>query len=271
MPQLLGKEIGPTGFGLMGFTWRPNPVPQDQAFATLRAALSLSLNFWNGGEFYGTPNYNSPILLERYFAQYPEDADKVVLSIKGSCGPDGTHPDGSAAEVRRSLDSVIKQLNGRKKLDIFECARRDPEVDMAETFEVMQEYIEKGLLGGISLSEVSAETIHQAVKILGKKGVVCVEVELSLFAAEVLENGVAAACKEYGIPLVAYSPLGRGILTGQVKSRDDLSKFPSRCCFTSPASRRTSTSTSSSSTRSRRWPRRRVARPRSWPSRGRVV
>ncbi|KAH7634784.1 Aldo/keto reductase [Sordaria sp. MPI-SDFR-AT-0083] len=212
MPQLLGKEIGPTGFGLMGFTWRPNPVPQDQAFATLRAALSLSLNFWNGGEFYGTPNYNSPILLERYFAQYPEDADKVVLSIKGSCGPDGTHPDGSAAEVRRSLDSVIKQLNGRKKLDIFECARRDPEVDMAETFEVMQEYIEKGLLGGISLSEVSAETIHQAVKILGKKGVVCVEVELSLFAAEVLENGVAAACKEYGIPLVAYSPLGRGVI-----------------------------------------------------------
>lgn len=82
---------------------------------------------------------------------------------------------------------------------------------MAETFEVMQEYIEKGLLGGISLSEVSAETIHQAVKILGKKGVVCVEVELSLFAAEVLENGVAAACKEYGIPLVAYSPLGRGV------------------------------------------------------------
>ncbi|KAK3953179.1 Aldo/keto reductase [Pseudoneurospora amorphoporcata] len=178
MPQLLGKEIGPTGFGLMGFTWRPSPVPQEQAFATLRAALSL-------------------------------DADKVILSIKGCCGPDGMRPDGSAAEVRRSLDAFIKQLNGWKKLDIFECGRRDPKVDMGETFGVMQrEYIGKGLLGGISLSEVSAETIHQAVKILGKKG------------------GVAKACAEYGIPLVVYSPLGRGILTGQVKSRDDLSKFP---------------------------------------------
>lgn len=223
MPQLVGKEIGPTGFGLMGFTWRPNPVPQEQAFATMRAALSHGLNFWNGGEFYGQPPYNSPILLERYFSLYPEDADKVVLSIKGCGGVDGMHPDGSAAEVRRSLDTVIKQLNGRKKLDIFEAARRDPKVDMEETFGVMQEYIDKGLLGGISLSEVSAETIHKAVKITK---VVCVEVELSLFATEVLDNGVAAACKEYGIPLIAYSPLGRGILTGQIKSRDDLSMFP---------------------------------------------
>ncbi|EGZ77269.1 Aldo/keto reductase [Neurospora hispaniola] len=223
MPQLVGKEIGPTGFGLMGFTWRPNPVPQEQAFATMRAALSHGLNFWNGGEFYGQPPYNSPILLERYFSLYPEDADKVVLSIKGCGGVDGMHPDGSAAEVRRSLDTVIKQLNGRKKLDIFEAARRDPKVDMEETFGVMQEYIDKGLLGGISLSEVSAETIHKAVKITK---VVCVEVELSLFATEVLDNGVAAACKEYGIPLIAYSPLGRGILTGQIKSRDDLSTFP---------------------------------------------
>ncbi|KAJ4417759.1 hypothetical protein N0V85_001730 [Neurospora sp. IMI 360204] len=223
MPQLTGKEIGPTGFGLMGFTWRPNPVPQEQAFATMRAALSHGLNFWNGGEFYGQPPYNSPILLERYFEQYPEDADKVVLSIKGCCGPTGMHPDGSAAEVRRSLDTVIQQLNGRKKVDIFEAARRDPKVDMEETFRVMQEYIDKGLLGGISLSEVSAETIHKAVKITK---VVAVEVELSLFATEVLENGVAAACKEYGIPLIAYSPLGRGILTGQIKSRDDLSTFP---------------------------------------------
>lgn len=135
-----------------------------------------------------------------------------MLSIKGCAGPDGMRPDGSAAEVRRSLDTVLAQLNGRKKLDIFECARRDAKADMAETFGVMRrEYIEKGLLGGISLSEVSAETIHQAVKILGREGVVCVEVELSLFATEVLENGVAKACSEYGIPLVAYSPLGRGV------------------------------------------------------------
>lgn len=174
----------------------------------MRAALDKGMNFWNGGEFYGTPECNSLTLLEAYFAKYPEDADKVVLSIKGAVGAHG--PDGSAEGIRRSLDNIIKLLNGRKKLDIFECARRDPKVSMEETFGAMQEYIDKGLLGGISLSEVSAATIHEAVK---HTKIVAVEVELSIFSPDVLTNGVAAACAEYNIPLVAYSPIGRGVST----------------------------------------------------------
>lgn len=185
----------------------------------MRAALKNGCNFWNGGDFYGPPEYNSLVLLERYFQKYPEDADKVVLSIKGAVGPDARSPDGSAAGIRRSIDTALKQLNGRKKLDIFESARRDPKVSMEETFGELQKYIDEGKLGGISLSEVRAETIHQAVKITK---VVAVEVELSLFSTEVLENGVAAACAQYGIPLIAYSPIGRGLLTGQVKTIDDI-------------------------------------------------
>ncbi|KAK7744926.1 hypothetical protein SLS53_003159 [Cytospora paraplurivora] len=185
----------------------------------MRAALKNGSNFWNGGDFYGPPEYNSLVLLERYFEKYPEDADKVVLSVKGAVGPDARSPDGSAAGIRRSIDTALKQLNGRKKLDIFECARRDPKVSMEETFGELQKYIDEGKLGGISLSEVRAETIHQAVKITK---VVAVEVELSLFSTEVLENGVAAACAQYGIPLIAYSPIGRGLLTGQVKTIDDI-------------------------------------------------
>ncbi|KAL2263454.1 hypothetical protein VTK26DRAFT_6752 [Humicola hyalothermophila] len=218
MPQINGQEVGPTGFGLMGFTWRENPPPLEQAFEAMRAALRNGMNFWNGGEFYGTPEYNSMTLLEKYFAKYPEDADKVVLSIKGGIGPD-LKPDGSAANVRRSIDNVLRQLNGRKKLDIFECARRDPNVPMEETFAAMQEYIDKGLLGGVSLSEVSAATIHEAVKHVK---VVAVEVELSLQSPDVLTNGVAEACAQYDIPLVAYSPIGRGILTGQLRTLEDI-------------------------------------------------
>lgn len=172
----------------------------------MRVSLERGCNFWNGGEFYGKPDYNSLVLLERYFAQYPEDADKVVLSIKGGIGPNG--PDGSPEGIRRSIDNVLKQLGGRKKLDIFECARRDQKADMKDTFATMQEYIEKGQLGGISLSEVSAATIHEAVKITK---IVAVEVELSLWSTDVLNNGVAAACAQYNIPLVAYSPMGRGV------------------------------------------------------------
>ncbi|KAK3336869.1 NADP-dependent oxidoreductase domain-containing protein [Cercophora scortea] len=221
MPQINGQEVGPTGFGLMGFTWRPTPPPQDQAFEAMRAALKNGMTFWNGGEFYGPPEYNSLVLLERYFAKYPEDADKVVLSIKGGYDSARGTLDSSPEGIRRSVDTTLKQLNGRKKLDIFECARRDPKVPLEVTFGVLQEYIDKGLLGGISLSEVSAATIHEAVKITK---IVAVEVELSLFATQVLQNGVAAACAQYNIPLVAYSPVGRGMLTGQFKSYADIPK-----------------------------------------------
>ncbi|KAK3309648.1 NADP-dependent oxidoreductase domain-containing protein [Chaetomium strumarium] len=225
MPQINGQEVGATGFGLMGFTWRDDPIPNEQAFEALRAALKKGMNFWNGGEFYGTPECNSMTLLEAYFAKYPEDADKVVLSIKGAVNLDNRAPDGSPEGVRRSIDTVLKQLKGRKKLDIFECARRDPKVPMEATFRTMQEYIDKGLLGGISLSEVAASTIHEAVK---HAKIVAVEVELSIFSPEVLTNGVAAACAQYNIPLIAYSPVGRGMLAGKMQSQADIPPFLQR-------------------------------------------
>ncbi|PSR78867.1 aldo/keto reductase [Coniella lustricola] len=222
MPQIDGKEVGPIGYGLMGLTWRPQPCPQEQAFDAMRAALKNGCNFWNGGEFYGVPEYNSLVLLERYFEKYPEDADKVVLSVKGAAGARlEKGADGSPEEIRRSLDAILSQLGGRKKLDLFECARRDPRVDMAVTFGEIQKYIDAGKLGGISLSEVNADTIHKAVKITKVKAV---EIELSLFATEPLDNGIVAACKQYDIPVVAYSPLCRGLLTGSFKSGEDLPK-----------------------------------------------
>ncbi|KAI1121455.1 aldo/keto reductase [Nemania abortiva] len=220
MVQIMGKEVGPTGFGLMGFTWRANPCSKEQAFAAMREAVQQGNVFWNGGEFYGTPQYNSMTLLDEYFQKYPEDADKVVLSIKGGSNLTTHRPDGSPEGTRRSIDNCLRQLNGKKKMDIFEFARRDQEADMKLTFDTVQkEYIDTGKVGGISLSEVRAETIHEAVK---HAKIVACEVELSLFATDVLHNGVAAACKQYGIPLVAYSPIGRGFLTGQIKKYEDI-------------------------------------------------
>ncbi|XDG09743.1 hypothetical protein ABKA04_009358 [Annulohypoxylon sp. FPYF3050] len=220
MPTLVGKEIGSTGYGLMGLTWRAEPPSQEQAFEAMKAALNNGMNFWNGGTFYGPPEYNSLVLLERYFAKYPEDADKVVLSIKGGADAQGRNPDGSPENTRRCIDEAIAQLKGRKKIDIFEFARRDQRVPMKTTFDVVQkEYIDTGKIGGVSLSEVRAETIHEAVKHIK---VVAVEVELSLFSRHILENGVADACAQYDIPVIAYSPIGRGWLSGTIKTIDDV-------------------------------------------------
>jgi pyridoxine 4-dehydrogenase len=190
-------------------TWRKNPPPQSQSFEAMRTALSLGANNWNGGELYGTPEHNSLHLLNAYFTKYPEDAEKVVLSIKGGVVPGQLRPDGSEAGVKRSIDECLKVLDGKKFLDLFECARIDPKVPIEDSVSYIAEYVKAGKLGGISLSEVEAEDIRKAQAV---HPISAVEVEFSLYATDILENGVAATCAELGIPIVAYSPIGRGFL-----------------------------------------------------------
>ncbi len=211
MPTILSHPIGPVGYGLMGLTWRGENNPsQSQAFAAMDASLSSGANMWNGGEIYGTPDYNSLHLLNQYFTKNPEAADKILLSIKGGIKPGKMEPDGTEAGVRRSVDECVRVLDGKKKVDIFECARRDPNVPIEETVGALAKLVQEGKIGGIGLSEVRAETIAKAAKV---HPIAAVEVELSLWATDILHNGIASTCAELGIPIVAYSPLSRGMLT----------------------------------------------------------
>jgi pyridoxine 4-dehydrogenase len=175
----------------------------------MRTALSLGANNWNGGELYGTPERNSLHLLNEYFTKYPEDANKVVLSIKGGIVPGQLRPDGSEAGVKRSIDECLKVLDGKKFLDLFECARVDLNVPIEDTIGYIAEYVKAGKLGGISLSEVGAKSIRRAHAV---HPISAVEVEFSLYATDILENDVAATCAELNIPIIAYSPMGRGFL-----------------------------------------------------------
>ncbi|KAK4941503.1 hypothetical protein LTR66_014796 [Elasticomyces elasticus] len=219
MPSLVGKEVGPTGYGTMGMTWRPQPPAQEVCFETLNTALELGANFWNGGELYGTPEYNSLHLLNKYFTKYPENAEKVVLSIKGGLKKGELVPDSSEANIRRSVDECLLQLDGKKTIDIFECARQDPKFSVESTIEVLATYVKEGKIGGIGLSEVDAETIRRAHKV---HPIAAVEVEMSLWSTDILANDIAKTCAELDIPVVAYSPLGRGVLTGAVTSLADI-------------------------------------------------
>ncbi|PVH74758.1 Aldo/keto reductase [Cadophora sp. DSE1049] len=219
MPQIVGKEIGPIGFGLMGMTWRKQPPPEEQSFKALRASLEAGANFWNAGEFYGPPDFNSLTLLNKYFTKYPEDAKKVVLSIKG--GLVNMKPDGTPEGIKTSIENCLRLLDGKKSIDIFECARVDKNTPIETTMKALEEHVKAGKIGGIALSEVSAASVRRAVK---ATKIVAVEVELSLWSMDILSNGVAAACAENNIPVVAYSPMGRGMLTGQIKSPDDISE-----------------------------------------------
>lgn len=218
-PTLLSKPVGPIGYGLMGLTWRPDPQTAEESFQAMSTALAEGANFWNGGEFYGTVERNSCHLLNEYFTKNPNDAEKIVLSIKGGTLPGELTPDGSRTNVRRSVEDCLKILDGKKSIDIFECARVDPKTPVETTIKALAELVQEGKIGGIGLSEVRASTIERAHAI---HPIAAVEVEVSLWATDILSNGVAATCKKLGIPIAAYSPLARGAMIGDIRKNADI-------------------------------------------------
>ncbi|KAI1327748.1 Aldo/keto reductase [Xylariaceae sp. FL0255] len=215
---VVGKNISQSGFGLSPLCHRECPVPEEQSLRILKAALTAGVYVWNASEFYGKPEYNTIHLMNLYFTKYPEDADKVVLMVKG--GMFGIHQiDCSAAGMRRAVDSANKILDGKKSIDVFGPARVDPEVPIEDTIRALAELKKEGKIGGIQLSEVSANTIERAAEVAQ---IDIVEEEVSLWATEIFHNGVAQTCAKLGIPVVAHTPLGSGMLTGKFKSRDDM-------------------------------------------------
>ncbi|BDD54801.1 hypothetical protein MAP00_000383 [Monascus purpureus] len=225
MPSLVGKEIGHTGYGMMRLTWNPTPPTKEQSFAALDTALSQGATFWNAGELYGSPTRHSLHLLREYFESQSRSgsdenvAEKIVLSVKGGIKPGTLTPDGSETNLRRSVEDCLAVLAGTKQIDIFEPARLDPNFTVEEQMGVLRALVREGKIGGIGLSEVDAETIRRAHKI---HPIAAVEVEFSLFATDILHNGIAATCTELGIPIVAYSPLGRGVLAGAFTRVSDI-------------------------------------------------
>jgi pyridoxine 4-dehydrogenase len=158
--------------------------------------------------------------MHRYFTAYPEDASKVVLCIKsGIVSMKTFEVDCSVAAMRRMLSTANSILDGKKKIDIFGCARVDPKVPIEETVEGLGELVREGKIGGIQLSEVSAATIRRATKIYN---IDMVEAEVSLWATDIFCNGVAETCADLGIVVVAHTPLGAGMLTGKIQSAIDL-------------------------------------------------
>lgn len=124
--------------------------------------MATGANFWNGGQFKGTPDYNSLHLLRDYFTERPEAASRVVLSIKGGLTSQRT-PDGSEQFVRKSVEDCLAILPPTlKKIDIFECARVDPKTPIETTMQALRKLVEEGKIGAVGLSEVKAETIKRA-------------------------------------------------------------------------------------------------------------
>ena len=183
----------------MSLTWSANPPSDEQAFETMHAAIETGCTCWNGGEFYGPPERNSLVLLNKYFSKYPEDASKVVVNIKGAVRS-GLGVDGNPEFLRENVESCLAQLGGKGRINMFECARRDVNTPLEETLGALAELVKEEKIGSVALSEVNANTIREAANITK---IAAVEVELSLYCTGPLHNGICKACAELDIPILA--------------------------------------------------------------------
>ncbi|KAF2159625.1 hypothetical protein M409DRAFT_29944 [Zasmidium cellare ATCC 36951] len=229
MPSsIAGKPIGPIGMGLMALTHPGKHPPTSSAVATMKAALTAGCNFWDGGWFYGTPTYNSCHLLAAYFTQYPKDADKVVISMKACFDMATATAQNDAKGVKENIEKCLAVLDGKCKIDVFQPARLDPDVPVEETVSAIAEFVKEGNVGGVGLSECSAESVRRGSKVFP---IAAAEIELSLFSTDPLTNGILEACEECEVPLVAYSPLGKGFLSGAFRSIEDIPENDYRRTF----------------------------------------
>lgn len=196
----------------------------------------------NSGEFYGQPEPTLNLqLLKRFYDAHPEYVDKTYLSVKGGLGfKDGAidfTPNASEENLRRSVANINEILGGKKKMDMFEMARVDQKIPIEDAMRTLLKLRDEGHFKDIALSESAADTIRRAAKVAPIAGVEveCVSSSTSLrklsdrhhrryspWSLNIEHNGVIDACKELNIPIIAYSPLGKGFLTGSLKSPDDI-------------------------------------------------
>jgi pyridoxine 4-dehydrogenase len=217
--------VGKVAHGLMMMTWTPEPVPDEQCFEAIKAGVDAlppgTKMFLNGGEFYGH-NYATTNLemIARFFEKYPEYVDKTFLSVKGGLKPGAVPlPDGSPANLRRSVELINEKLRGTKRLDLFECARVDPNVSLEESIRTLVELKNEGKLDHIGMSECSADSLRRGNAV---HPIAAVEIEISPWTYEGEAKKVIATAEELGVTVIAYSPLGRGFLTGQIKRPEDI-------------------------------------------------
>ncbi len=218
-----GLVVPVIGLGCMGMTGFEDahmygPADAQEAIATIHRSLELGGTFLDTADLYG-PFRNEQLIakairgkrnqyiLATKFGWEIDDSDKVTWAINGQKG-----------YVKKSLERSLKNLN-TDYIDLYYLHRLDKNTPIEETVEAMAELVRDGKVGYIGLSEVSSETIRRAHAV---HPVTAVQSEYSLFERTVEERGVLATLKELGIGFVAYSPLGRGFLSGQIKHIDDL-------------------------------------------------
>jgi len=212
-----GLDVSAIGLGAMGMSAYYGASDERESIATLRHAVDSGVTFIDTAEAYGP--FENEKLISRALG---DRRDEVTLATKASAetDDDGTihGRNGTPAYIRKAADRSLRHL-GTDVIDLYYLHRVDPNVPIEESVGAMSELVTEGKVRHIGLSEASAATIRRAHAV---HPLAAVQSEFSLFAQDILHNEEKSTLFELGIGLVAFSPLGRGFLTGAIRSVADL-------------------------------------------------
>ncbi|UBM10930.1 aldo/keto reductase [Cupriavidus metallidurans] len=220
-PRKLGRngpEVFPIGLGCMGMSEFYGAHDDAESIRTIHHALDHGVNLLDTADIYG-PHTNEQ-LVGRALAGGRRD--KVVLATKFGIVRDPSNPtargvNGRPEYVRAACDASLERL-GVDHIDLYYQHRIDPDTPIEDTVGAMADLVKAGKVRWIGLSEAGVETIERAHAV---HPVTALQTEYSLWTRDVDENGIMATCERLGIGFVPYSPLGRGFLTGAIRTPDD--------------------------------------------------